>query len=53
MKKDSNNSVYGWPDYLCRFKSFDANLPKILAKEVLTETFDLEAENRMLDNFLV
>jgi hypothetical protein len=48
MQKDSNNNIYGWPEYLKRFKYKNNDLPKILAKEVLEGKFDFDAENKLL-----
>lgn len=52
MQKDSNNNIYGWPDYLCRFKYRDESLPKKISKLVLAGKFDYKAENEMLEDFI-
>jgi hypothetical protein len=48
MEKDSNNNIYGSPEYLCRLKIEDYELPKELAKEVLEGKFDYKKEEEML-----
>jgi hypothetical protein len=52
MEKDANNNIYGFPDYLCRFKYKDESLPKKISKLVLHGKFDYKKENEMLKDFI-